>query len=376
MGKKKANNAVKILEPKCSKCGKKLSYGKYISARKKEIPILHCEKCKLYYCGKTEYNALKEIFKSKGKNLSSNVLTVKNGTFERYLAFFGKLPIENKQYNKNSKNTTEENKRKNKDSVVEIVKRKSAMDVSCHYFKNEMCMYWKIPCNKNSLHCVKKTYLSVEHESEEKRRQREKQLEEKLRQEQNELKKLPRIGVKDFVVRGNIFKCIHNHHTVENLDATVLVIDRKDKQRLVRISAGHCKKCNTYFIMESTFRRLKESYSHIVCRICDEKTYQKSYYMGEMQLAQESILMQYGYNVSETTGLSSTARQKILAVMIDNNILSKSGIISYLDFFIRQRSHMSNMETAISKWEEDEEFVEHYRIGEYTKFGVNAIYRR
>lgn len=182
--------------------------------------------------------------------------------------------------------------------------------------------------------------------------------------------------MKDFVVRGNIFKCIHNHHTVENLDATVLVIDRKDKQRLVRISAGHCKKCNTYFIMESTFRRLKESYSHIVCRICDEKTYQKSYYMGEMQLAQESILMQYGYNVSETTGLSSTARQKILAVMIDNNILSKSGIISYLDFFIRQRSHMSNMETAISKWEEDEEFVEHYRIGEYTKFGVNAIYRR
>ena len=262
MGKKKANNAVKILEPKCSKCGKKLSYGKYISARKKEIPILHCEKCKLYYCGKTEYNTLKEIFKSKGKNLSSNVLTVKNSTFERYLFFFGKLPIENKQYNKNSKNTTEENKRKNKDSVVEIVKRKSAMDVSCHYFKNEMCMYWKIPCNKNSLHCVKKTYLSVEHESEEKRRQREKQLEEKLRQEQNELKKLPRIGVKDFVVRGNIFKCIHNHHTVENLDATVLVIDRKDKQRLVRISAGHCKKCNTYFIMESTFRRLKESYSH------------------------------------------------------------------------------------------------------------------
>ena len=52
----------------------------------------------------------KKIFKSKGKNLSSNVLTVKNGTFERYLAFFGKLPIENKQSNNN--NITEENKRR------------------------------------------------------------------------------------------------------------------------------------------------------------------------------------------------------------------------------------------------------------------------
>lgn len=62
--------------------------------------------------------------------------------------------------------------------------------------------------------------------------------------------------------------------------------------------------------------------------------------------------------------------------MIDNNILSKSGIISYLDFFIRQRSHMSNMETAISKWEEDEEFVEHYMNWRVYEIWRKAIYRR
>ena len=38
-----------------------------------------------------------------------------------------------------------------------------------------------------------------------------------------------------------------------------------------------------------------------------------------------------------------------VAVIIDNKVLSKSEIISYLDFFIRQRSGMSNMELAISK---------------------------
>ena len=38
--------------------------------------------------------------------------------------------------------------------------------------------------------------------------------------------------------------------------------------------------------------------------------------------------------------------------MIDNNILSKSEIISYLDFFINQRAGRSNMELAISKWEQ------------------------
>ena len=86
--------------------------------------------------------------------------------------------------------------------------------------------------------------------------------------------------------------------------------------------------------------------------------------------------MQYGYNVSQTKGLSFVKRQKILAVIIDNKVLAKSEIISYLDFFIRQRSGMSNMELAISKWEADREFVENYKIGHYTQFGVNAIHRR
>ena len=95
-----------------------------------------------------------------------------------------------------------------------------------------------------------------------------------------------------------------------------------------------------------------------------------------MKLAQESLLMQYGYNVSQVKGLSATRRQKILAVIIDNKVMAKSEIISYLDFFINQRNSMSNMEVAVSKWEVDREFVENYRIGQYTQFGVNAIYRR
>lgn len=95
-----------------------------------------------------------------------------------------------------------------------------------------------------------------------------------------------------------------------------------------------------------------------------------------MRLAQESVLMQYGYTVSQTEGLSATSRQKILAVIIDNRIMTKSEIISYLDFFISQRSSRSNMEIAISKWEADREFVENYRLGEYTQFGVKAIHRK
>jgi len=182
------------------------------------------------------------------------------------------------------------------------------------------------------------------------------------------------INIKDFVVRRAVFKCTHEHHHIENVDA-VISVDCDGKKTLVQIPAGYCNQCKTYFIMESTYQELKHM-GVILCRITDEKNYLKSALDTGMQLAQESVLMQYGYNVSQTEGLSQKARQKILALLIDNEALSKSEIISYLDFFISQRAGRSSMELAISKWETDREFVENYRIGEYTKYGVNAIYRR
>ena len=127
--------------------------------------------------------------------------------------------------------------------------------------------------------------------------------------------------------------------------------------------------------MDSTYQNLKKK-GMVLCRVTDEKNYMKSGYINGMKLAQESLLMQYGYNVSQTEGLTATGRQKILAVIIDNKIMSKSEIISYIDFFISQRSSNSRMEVAISKWEADREFVENYKIGQYTQYGVNAIYRR
>ena len=90
--------------------------------------------------------------------------------------------------------------------------------------------------------------------------------------------------------------------------------------------------------MEPEYRRLKLK-GMILCRITDEKTYRKYSYTGEMRLAQQSILMQYGYNVSQTEDLTATQRHKVLAVLIDYDIL----------------------------------FVEMYKQGKYTKYGVGAI---
>ncbi|MEE0016499.1 MAG: hypothetical protein UE866_04695 [Clostridia bacterium] len=185
---------------------------------------------------------------------------------------------------------------------------------------------------------------------------------------------LTEIGLKDFVVRTNVFKCMHNKHKIDNIVA-MINIDNDGKMEQIKISAGYCNECKVYFMLNSTYQALKNK-GLILCRITDEKSYLKGNYANGIRLAKESILMQYGYNTSQTNGLSATGRQKILAVIIDNKIMSKSEIISYLDFFINQRSSQARMELAISKWETDREFVENYKIGQYTQFGVNAIYRR
>lgn len=184
-----------------------------------------------------------------------------------------------------------------------------------------------------------------------------------------------KIGIKDFVVRQAVFKCTHTGHTIQNIDAVLNIVDFEGKKKEIKIPAGYCPQCKIYFIMESTYQNLKKQ-GNILCRVSDEKTYVKAGYLNNAKLAQESILMQYGYSVSQIDGVTEKQRRIILVNLIDNNILSKSEIISYLDFFINQRAGRSNMELAISKWKADREFVEQYRIGEYTRYGVNAIHRR
>lgn len=190
-------------------------------------------------------------------------------------------------------------------------------------------------------------------------------------------KEVPQIGVKDFVVRRSVFKCSHSEHKLEDIVAAINILDKQNEVKLIKVNAGYCPNCKLFFILENTYQNLKNK-GIPICRVSDEKTYLKNSFnfLNEMALAQQSVLMQYGYNVNQIEGLSATRRQKILVVLIDKEILTKSEIISYLEFFINMRQYNSKFETAIAKWEMDIEFVEDYRLGEYHQYGVNGIYRR
>ncbi len=260
------------------------------------------------------------------------------------------LIVNTKGENKKKKKKTKNSTKSSKDPKRKVTKKKLAVES-----KRE----------------VRERLLKLREEEELRQAAARKQLRIK---EQEELAKLPLIDVRDFVVRRSVFKCMHDNHNIENIVAAVNIIDKINVERLAKISAGYCPVCKVYFVMESTYENLRKS-GIPICRISDEKTYLKGNSVNGMMLSQESVLMQYGYNVSQNEGLSSLTRQKILAVLIDKKVLSKSEIISYLDFFISQRASQSKYQIAISKWEMDRDFVEGYRMGDYHQFGVNSFYK-
>ena len=95
----------------------------------------------------------------------------------------------------------------------------------------------------------------------------------------------------------------------------------------------------------------------------------------EMNLAKESILMQYGYSVSQIENRTEKERRKILELLVDHEIMSKSQIISYLDFFIRQRWKQEKYKSAVAKWESDKEYISNYRHDEFKTYGVKSFKR-
>lgn len=187
------------------------------------------------------------------------------------------------------------------------------------------------------------------------------------------------IDFKDFVVRQNTFSCYYKNHYVEEIAALINVMDRSGNIWQRKVTAGYCATCRTYFILESTFQKLKNT-GTILCRVSDEKTYiadYKNIFSGK-QLAPESILKQYGYNVSQQENLSKEQRWKILEMILDNGICPKPKMISLLDYHIRMREKQNtNMyDVAISKWETDRDHIENYRIDSKRKVSVKSIRRK
>jgi len=192
----------------------------------------------------------------------------------------------------------------------------------------------------------------------------------------NDIKENYQINHNDFIIRCSIFKCSFKQHNIIDIDASIDVINVLTNETIsMIITAGYCSNCNKYFIMDSTYHKIF-SKGLPLCKIIDEREKQfKDAFVTDPSKwgAQESILKQYGYSVSAIDNLSDTNRQKILAVIIDIEALTKVEIIGYLRYFIKIHKTDIRFEKAISKWNNDIEFIEEYNKGHYTTYKVSGL---
>lgn len=184
-----------------------------------------------------------------------------------------------------------------------------------------------------------------------------------------------KIGPQDFLIKCNVFQCMHKSHKIENIIGLIKIQDEEGQIEQVKILAGYCRECNIFFVLKSVYQHL-DRMGIILCKVIDEKQYIKGHDIYGYNLNQQSVLMQYGYNVAQINGIPDEKRHDILAFIIDNNILSKSEVISYLDFFINQRKYMENMKCAVSKWENDRAFVVSYNNEEYREIEVKSLHKQ
>ena len=179
----------------------------------------------------------------------------------------------------------------------------------------------------------------------------------------------------NFVVLSNVFKCNKNHH-IEQIQATVNILNPHGEIEKHQVSAGYCNECGVYFILETDYDKLTES-GILLCRRLTREIYE---YNGDAiingdEFNTESLLHQIGYNVNLQENLTSEQRQNLLKLAIDNDLYSISGLLSFLDWLIARNKKITtrDMSQAISKWNEDRMFIANYKSSSQREVGINSL---
>jgi hypothetical protein len=170
------------------------------------------------------------------------------------------------------------------------------------------------------------------------------------------------IGIHTLVVRCHYGGHDKHGHMLTRVTALVNVLPRRGGDiHPVQVRAYWCPKCNQYFLLEDDYLALKRK-GIICCRVIEQEAYLKdSEPARDIQLAQESIIHSYGYNVRADNGLTELDRQDILAFLIENHIQTAQEIAGHLEWCIDYMGRSPSRAAACAKWQADLEYVRNYR---------------
>lgn len=180
------------------------------------------------------------------------------------------------------------------------------------------------------------------------------------------------ITVGDFIVRSVSMRCIHSDHKLQSINAKVMIMTHKGMEERT-VNATYCPDCQKFYMSETSYQALKKE--GIICCKVIEYSDLKNNLSNFNSWQKKSVLSLYGYNVNKTSGLSVIERQNILKFLIENKILTKHEIISHLESQISIRKNLPSMKDAISKWNNDIDFIHKYKSNDIS-VKVRSIYAK
>ena len=190
-----------------------------------------------------------------------------------------------------------------------------------------------------------------------------------------EIQQLPNYSIIRLVIRNNNKYCLKNHHTTD-VSLSFPVVNKKGKVSQIVALGMYCADCDTYYTTQEVFGKICDIGLPMV-QVLRNPTRGKYTYSDfvNYNFKEESILHQCGYSVSKSKGLSTKQRWTLLQYIIDNGLVERFRIREYLTQFIYLNGSAPNMHAAVSKWEEDRDYVSRYKLNRLPKIDVSELKR-
>ena len=114
----------------------------------------------------------------------------------------------------------------------------------------------------------------------------------------------------DLLVRSNSFYCNKNHH-LEDMAGEIEVVDKFNNIHTYLVPIVYCRDCEVHYILEETYRSLKQNGRRIRAEILTFKAYHEGD-RADWELKEMGPLKAWGYSVSEKRWYTVIRRRGII----------------------------------------------------------------
>lgn len=172
---------------------------------------------------------------------------------------------------------------------------------------------------------------------------------------------------------------IFSHKTIaslqsDNFESVTAMVPCANSSYPVPIQVIYDRVHHRYFLNDTTYSLIRQRYGLPYLRTVDVSNVgNNSGSLSFAHLKPESELKRLGYNVNAQNGAPLEERRQLLRNLMDTGIMGKPKIINHLEYLIKTRSSMTNMENAILEWRSDLKFVLRYDIDKQRKIWVDAF---